>query len=113
MSEAVREMTFEEEYEILREEAKELFDRESPGFEPPKANCIIRRALRCIHKLKKQYEDAEEQGLLVRLSCDNGKIEKLACEIYTQLAMKADDKKPFYEDFVEWFKQKLKEMECE
>ena len=52
--EAVREMTFEEEYEILKKESKQLFDNEHGGYEPPFANCVVRRSLRCIQKLKNE-----------------------------------------------------------
>lgn len=76
MSEAVRELTFEEECEILKDEAKKVFDAEEDGTsEPPFANCVLRRALRCIRKLQKKYaelEDLEEQGKLLRLPCDIG-----------------------------------------
>lgn len=60
MSENVREMKFEEEYEILKREANELFEREEDGCEPPKANCIVRRALRCIGKLEKEIKLCNE-----------------------------------------------------
>ena len=53
MDECVKEMTFEEEYEILKRETNELFENEIDGCEAPKANCIVRRALRCINKLTK------------------------------------------------------------
>lgn len=61
MNEAVREMTFEEEYKILNEEKKELFDREIEGCEPPFANCVVRRALRCIRKLMNEKDKELEQ----------------------------------------------------
>lgn len=73
MSEAVRELTFEEEYEILKYEAKKVFDaEEDETSEPPLANCVLRRALRCIKKLQKKYAELEEQGLLLRLPCKVG-----------------------------------------
>lgn len=53
-SEAVREMTFEEEYEVLENESKRVFTSEKEGYEPPLANCVLRRALRCIRKLQEQ-----------------------------------------------------------
>jgi hypothetical protein len=53
-SEAVREMTFEEEYEILQREKERVFASEHEGCEPPLANCVLRRALRCIRKLQEQ-----------------------------------------------------------
>ena len=68
-----REMTFEKEYIILQKEVKELFDKEDRESEPPKSNCVVRRALRCIKKLVaelepyKEYKNLEEQGLLLRL----------------------------------------------
>lgn len=61
MTEAVREMTFEEEYEILQKEGDRLFASEPNGVEIPLANCIVRRALRCINKLKKKYEHLEQK----------------------------------------------------
>lgn len=56
MSEITREMTHEEEYEILRKECDELFEREADGCEPPFANCVVRRALRCIRKLRAEIQ---------------------------------------------------------
>lgn len=64
MGECVREMTFEEEYEILKREANKLFESEIDGCEPPKENCIVRRALRCIGKLEKEIELCKELGSL-------------------------------------------------
>lgn len=78
MDECVREMTFEEEYEILKREANKLFDSEIDGCETPKANCIVRRALRCIdkltkeNKLAKEYRELEEKGRLLKLPCKIG-----------------------------------------
>lgn len=60
MDECVREMTFKEEYEILKREANKLFESEIDGCEAPKVNSIVRRALRCINKLTKQNELAKE-----------------------------------------------------
>ena len=54
MNEAVREMTFEEEFEILQREKERVFASEKEGYEPPLANCVLRRALRCIRKLQEQ-----------------------------------------------------------
>lgn len=51
MERVSREMTHEEEYDVLLKEAKELFDGEKEGYDPPFANCIVRRALRCIEKM--------------------------------------------------------------
>ena len=78
MERLTREMTFEEEYTFLQKEVKELFDKEDRESEPPKSNCVVRRALRCIKKLVtevepyKAYKDLEEQGLLLRLPCGIG-----------------------------------------
>ena len=78
MDECVKEMTFEEEYEIFKREANKLFDSEIDGCETPKANCIVRRALRCIdkltkeNKLAKEYRELEEQGRLLKLPCKIG-----------------------------------------
>lgn len=78
MDKCVREMTFEEEYEILKREANKLFESEIDGCEAPKANCIVRRALRCIdkltkeNKLAKEYRELEEQGRLLKLPCKIG-----------------------------------------
>lgn len=56
MNETVREMTFEEEYAILQKETDRLFEKEIEGCEPPFANCVVRRALRCIRKLLEKTE---------------------------------------------------------
>lgn len=56
MSECVREMTFDEEYEILQKEKNELFALEDKRCETPFANCVVRRALRCIEKLRRETE---------------------------------------------------------
>lgn len=58
-SEAVREMTFEEEFEILQREKERVFASEKEGYEPPLANCVLRRALRCIRKLQEQQPKAD------------------------------------------------------
>lgn len=68
MHEAVREMTFEEEYEILQREKERVFASEKEGYEPPLANCVLRRALRCIDKLMKTsrrewYQKGYQDGL--------------------------------------------------
>ena len=54
MDESVREMSFEEEFAILQDEKERLFSQESAGCESPFANCVVRRALRCIRKLSKK-----------------------------------------------------------
>ena len=60
MERLTREMTFEEEYTILQKEVKELFDKEDRESEPPKSNCVVRRALRCIKKLVAEIEPYKE-----------------------------------------------------
>ena len=40
-----------------------VFATEIEGDETPFANCVVRRALRCIRKLKERYIDAEEQEI--------------------------------------------------
>ena len=78
MDECVREMTFKEEYEILKREANKLFENEIDGCEAPKVNSIVRRALRCIDKLTKENKlDKEYMGLeeqtqrMIELTKDN------------------------------------------
>ena len=61
-SEATRKMTFDEEYEILQAEKNELFADEDEHAEPPFANCVVRRALRCIRKLKEEREQYRAIG---------------------------------------------------
>ena len=60
MERLTREMTFEEEYIILQKEVEELFDKEDKESEPPKSNCVVRRALRCIKKLVAEIEPYKE-----------------------------------------------------
>lgn len=90
MERLTREMTFEEEYIILQKEVKELFDKEDRESEPPKSNCVVRRALRCIKMLVseveqyKDYKDSEEQGLLLRLPCKPKSEVFLICSRYTR-----------------------------
>ena len=63
-NEAKREATFEEEYEILQKEKEELFAMENCDSEPSFANCVVRRASRCIRKLLEeiqQYRAMEEK----------------------------------------------------
>lgn len=81
LDEAKREMTFEEEYEILLKEKDQLFATEIEGDETPFPNCVVRRALRCIRKLKERYIDAEEQGLILRLDSKDKLIEVLATKL--------------------------------
>lgn len=52
----VREFTLDEEIEIYKKEAKELFDNEQEGCEAPFANCIVRRGMRIISKSKEIRE---------------------------------------------------------
>ena len=56
MSEAVREMTFEEEAKFYEEEAKAEFAKETEGCECSRVNCILRRGMRIIHKARKEIE---------------------------------------------------------
>lgn len=58
MNEAVREMTFEEEYEILKRESEKVFAKEN-GCEAPFVNFVLGRALRCIRKLQEQQPKAD------------------------------------------------------
>lgn len=62
MTENVREMTFDEEYEILEKEKEELFAMEKEDCEPPFANCVVRRALRCIRKLFSEIQQHRAIG---------------------------------------------------
>lgn len=62
MTENVREMTFDEEYEILQKEKEELFAMEKEDCEPPFANCVVRRALRCIRKLLEEIQQYRAIG---------------------------------------------------
>ena len=114
MGECVKEMTFEEEYEILKHEANKLFESEISGCETPKANCIVRRALRCIdkltkeNKLAKEYRELEEQGRLLKLPC------KIGEKVYIPRCIeecKYDFECPF-EDNEEWSKCTRDEL-CE
>lgn len=79
--EATREMTFDEEYEILQAEANELFAKEDERSEPPFANCVVRRALRCIRKLREEREKYRAIGTVSE---------------FQQLKEKATAKKPYY-----------------
>ena len=66
-NEAKREATFEEEYEILKKEKEELFAMEVCDTEPPFANCVVRRALRCIRKLLEEKQQYNEIGTIEEL----------------------------------------------
>lgn len=61
MEKAVREMTFEEQYEILKNDAEKLYANEAEGYEPPFANCVVRRAMRCIKKLLCETESLRDR----------------------------------------------------
>lgn len=68
MNEAVREMTFEEEYEILQRESEKVFAMEDPRSEPIIESALLRQALRCIDKLMKTsrrewYQKGYQDGL--------------------------------------------------
>ena len=72
---AKREMTFDEEYKILKQEFNEIIEGEDKQSEPPFKNCVLRRAMRCIRKQYEEllaYKDLEEQGLLLKLPCKVG-----------------------------------------
>lgn len=61
-NEAKREMTFDEEYEILQREKEQLFSSEEIDCEPPFANCVVRRALRCIKKVLSEVQQYRAIG---------------------------------------------------
>lgn len=52
--------TFESEYATLKQEAFKLFSSEDGESEPPFANCIVRRALRCIDMLTKKLGEVSK-----------------------------------------------------
>lgn len=56
MSEAVREMTFAEETELYEKEARELFAKETPGYETPPINSTVRRGMRIIRKARDEIQ---------------------------------------------------------
>lgn len=66
-NEAKREMTFEEEYKILQSETGKLFADEDSDCETPFANCVVRRALRCIRKLFKEIQAYRAIGTVEEL----------------------------------------------
>ena len=69
------ELSHDEEFMLFKEEFGEIVGNEKEGCEPPFANNVLRRALRCILKLRKElkrYEELEEQGLVLRLPCKVG-----------------------------------------
>ena len=75
MERLTRELSHDEEFMLFKEEFGEIVGNEKEGCEPPFANNVLRRALRCILKLRKElkrYEELEEQGLLLRLPCKVG-----------------------------------------
>ena len=88
MNEAVREMTFEEEFEILQREKERVFASEKEGYEPPLANCVLRRALRCIRKLQEQQPKTDwipcEVGDLIDKVFSHNEIVALWCEEKTE-----------------------------
>ena len=63
-NEATREMTFEEEYQILQKEKEELFAMENCDSEPPFANSVVRRASRCIRKLLEEIQQYRAIGTI-------------------------------------------------
>ena len=63
-NELKREATFEEEYEILQKEKEELFAMENCDSEPPFANCVVRRASRCIRKLLEEIQQYRSIGTI-------------------------------------------------
>lgn len=93
MSEVVREMTFDEEYAVLLKEKEELFLSEKEDCETPFANCVVRRALRCIRKLQKEIENQkyrvveqlEELETDMYINGDNSNFTSRAIEIVKQL----------------------------
>ena len=85
MDRLTREMTFEEEYFILKKEAKELFDKEDKESEPPESHRILRRALRCIKKLVDKLEELKDyqdkNKMVVRVDCDFESIDSIKDKI--------------------------------
>lgn len=63
-NEATREMTFEEEYQILQKEKEELFAMENCDSEPPFANSVVRRASRCVRKLLEEIQQYRAIGTI-------------------------------------------------
>ena len=61
MSEAVREMTFAEEAELYEKEARELFAKETPGYEAPPINSTVRRGMRIIGKARDEIQWLEKR----------------------------------------------------
>ena len=107
-SEATREMTFEEEFEILQSEKDELFAMERTGSETLFANCVVRRALRCIRKLLIEKVQFEAIGTVEELKAikqwkadiiesfnryDVNSVDELM-KRFKELAEKAEPKKP-------------------
>lgn len=63
MEQLTRELSHDEEFMLFKEEFGEIVGSEKEGCEPPFANNVLRRALRCILKLRKElkrYEELEE-----------------------------------------------------
>ena len=61
-SEAVRELTLEEEMELYKAEAKSIFNQEDPHSEPSFKNCVIRRGMRIISKASERLKINNEKN---------------------------------------------------
>jgi len=77
-NEATREMTFEEEYEILQKEKEELFAMEICDSEPPFANCVVRRASRCIRKLLEEIQQYRAIGAVKEIRIREAQFKRLS-----------------------------------
>lgn len=89
-NEAIREMTFDEEYEILLKEKDELFSKEDTECETPFANCIIRRALRCIRKALEEIQQYREIGTVKEIKIREAQFARLSEGYLSDLTLLRD-----------------------
>lgn len=90
---AAREMTFEEEAKLYKEETAEFLKSETVDSEPPFVNSILRRGNRIIRKASAEIERLQSENTRLKEALDN-QCDDCACEI-------ADERDKAIKDLVE------------
>ena len=91
-----REMTFEEEAKLYKEETAEFLKNETVDSEPPFVNSILRRGNRIICKASDEIERLQSENRRLKKSVDN-QCDDCACEIANERdRLKAENDELFY-----------------
>ena len=86
---AAREMTFEEEAKLYKEETAEFLKSETVDSEPPFVNSILRRGNRIIRKASDEFERLQSENARLKAELDKA-VEDLA-DVADCIICKYDD----------------------